>query len=74
VTVRSLGEGDREWVRDTLRELWGETVVSRGAVHDPTALPGFVASGVTGKSVVVVPLLVFTATCRTPSVRACSSL
>jgi len=43
VTVRSLGEGDREWVRDTLRELWGETVVSRGAVHDPTALPGFVA-------------------------------
>ena len=26
MTVRSLGEGDREWVRDTLRELWGETV------------------------------------------------
>jgi ribosomal protein S18 acetylase RimI-like enzyme len=43
VTVRPLGEGDREWVRETLRELWGETVVSRGAVHDPTALPGFVA-------------------------------
>ena len=41
--VRPLGEGDREWVRETLRELWGETVVSRGAVHDPTALPGFVA-------------------------------
>jgi ribosomal protein S18 acetylase RimI-like enzyme len=30
-------------VRETLHELWGETVVSRGAVHDPTALPGFVA-------------------------------
>ena len=43
MTVRPLGEGDREWVRETLRELWGETVVSRGAVHDPTALPGFVA-------------------------------
>jgi GNAT superfamily N-acetyltransferase len=43
VTVRPLGEGDREWVRDTLHELWGETVVSRGAVHDPTALPGVVA-------------------------------
>ena len=41
--VRPLVEGDREWVRETLRELWGETVVSRGAVHDPTALPGFVA-------------------------------
>jgi len=43
VTVRPLGEGEREGVRETLRELWGETVVSRGAVHDPTALPGFVA-------------------------------
>ena len=41
--VRPLGEADREWVRETLRELWGETVVSRGVVHDPTALPGFVA-------------------------------
>ena len=43
MTVRPFREGDREWVRETLRELWGETVVSRGAVHDPTALPGFVA-------------------------------
>jgi ribosomal protein S18 acetylase RimI-like enzyme len=43
VIVRPFREGDREWVRETLRELWGETVVSRGAVHDPTALPGFVA-------------------------------
>ena len=43
MTVRPLREGDREWVRETLCELWGETVVSRGAVHDPTALPGFVA-------------------------------
>ena len=41
--VRPFREGDREWVRETLRELWGETVVSRGAVHNPTALPGFVA-------------------------------
>jgi GNAT superfamily N-acetyltransferase len=43
VIVRPLREGDREWVRETLRDLWGETVVSRGAVHDPTALPGLVA-------------------------------
>ncbi len=41
--VRPFRDGDREWVRETLRELWGETVVSRGVVHDPTALPGFVA-------------------------------
>ena len=41
--VRPLREGDREWVRETLRELWGETVVSRGVVHNPTALAGFVA-------------------------------
>jgi ribosomal protein S18 acetylase RimI-like enzyme len=43
VIVRPFREGDREWVRETLRELWGETVVSRGAVHNPTTLPGFVA-------------------------------
>ena len=41
--VRPFREGDREWVRETLRELWGETVVSRGVVHNPTTLPGFVA-------------------------------
>jgi GNAT superfamily N-acetyltransferase len=43
VIVRPFRDGDREWVRETLRELWGETVVSRGVVHDPTTLPGFVA-------------------------------
>jgi GNAT superfamily N-acetyltransferase len=43
VTVRPLGAGDREWVRRTLAELWGELVVSRGRVHEPAALPGFVA-------------------------------
>jgi hypothetical protein len=43
VIVRPFREGDREWVRETLRELWGETVVSRGVVHNPTTLPGFVA-------------------------------
>ena len=41
--VRPLGDGDREWARATLRELWGETVVSRGRVHDASVLPGFVA-------------------------------
>jgi ribosomal protein S18 acetylase RimI-like enzyme len=43
VTVRPLGDADREWVRAKLRELWGGIVVGRGAVHDPSALPGFVA-------------------------------
>jgi GNAT superfamily N-acetyltransferase len=43
VIVRPLGDGDREWARATLRELWGETVVSRGRVHDASVLPGFVA-------------------------------
>jgi N-acetylglutamate synthase-like GNAT family acetyltransferase len=43
VTVRPLGDADRGWARARLRELWGDGVVSRGAVHDPNALPGFVA-------------------------------
>lgn len=43
MTVRPLGDDDRKWVRAKLAELWGETVVSRGRVHDPAALPGFVA-------------------------------
>jgi GNAT superfamily N-acetyltransferase len=43
VTVRPLGPADRDWARAKLAELWGGLVVSRGRVHDPSALPGFVA-------------------------------
>ena len=43
MTVRPLADADRGWARAKLRELWGELVVSRGVVHDPAALPGFVA-------------------------------
>jgi GNAT superfamily N-acetyltransferase len=43
VTVRPLGETDREWARAKLHDLWGDVVVSRGATHDATRLPGFVA-------------------------------
>ena len=43
MTVRPLGDRDREWVRTKLREVWGDAVVSRGRLHDPAALPGFVA-------------------------------
>ena len=41
--VRPLGDADREWARAKLRELWGEGAVSRGVVHAPAVLPGFVA-------------------------------
>jgi GNAT superfamily N-acetyltransferase len=43
VNVRPLGDADREWAHAKLHALWGEMVVSRGRVHDATALPGFVA-------------------------------
>ena len=34
---------DEEWVRDRTRSRWGdEIVVSRGRVHRPASLPGFV--------------------------------
>ena len=43
MTVRPLGEGDREWARRKLRVRGGDVVVSRGRVHDPAALPGLLA-------------------------------
>jgi ribosomal protein S18 acetylase RimI-like enzyme len=49
VTVRPLGDGDREWADGKLRELWGEMVVSRGRVHDPAVLPGFLAEDAAGE-------------------------
>ena len=47
--ARPLDAGDREWAAAKLRELWGEVVVSRGAVHDATVLPGFVAEDAAGR-------------------------
>jgi ribosomal protein S18 acetylase RimI-like enzyme len=42
-TVRSLRDEDRAWVRDFVRERWGdETVVGHGAVYRPASLPGLV--------------------------------
>ena len=43
MTVRPLGDGDHEWAVAKLRELWGDGVVSRGRMHDPAELPGFLA-------------------------------
>ncbi len=41
--VRPLGDDDRGWVRDFIRERWGdETVVGHGVVFRPASLPGFV--------------------------------
>ncbi|HYX85227.1 MAG TPA: GNAT family N-acetyltransferase [Gaiellales bacterium] len=42
--ARELTSDDRAWVRGILRERWGApVVVSRGVVHEPETLPGFVA-------------------------------
>lgn len=42
--IRELREDDRDWARGLLRERWGsERVVSRGRVHEPAGLAGFVA-------------------------------
>jgi ribosomal protein S18 acetylase RimI-like enzyme len=41
--VRRVDHHDEEWVRDLVHARWGDrSVVSRGRVHDPAALPGFV--------------------------------
>ena len=44
IVIRPVEEGDRPWIDGLLRKRWsGETVVTRGKVHRPEALPGFVA-------------------------------
>ncbi len=41
--VRPLGGDDRGWVRDFIRDRWGdETVVGHGVVFRPATLPGLV--------------------------------
>ena len=42
--VKSLSDADKAWVRERTELLFGGTfLVSRETVHDPTALPGFIA-------------------------------
>ena len=44
IRIREMDESDRPWVERLLEEEWGGvTVVSRGQIHDPTILPGFIA-------------------------------
>lgn len=43
-SIRPLTDADRDWVRARCVELYnGERVVSRGVLHAPAELPGFVA-------------------------------
>lgn len=42
--IRPVDDTDLDWIRPLLMERWGATyVVSRGVVHHPERLPGFVA-------------------------------
>jgi ribosomal protein S18 acetylase RimI-like enzyme len=44
-TVRPLGDGDRSWAGDFIRERWGgEIVVGHGVVFRPATLPGLVVT------------------------------
>lgn len=44
IHIEPLTDGDRNWVRERTELLFGgEVVVTRGKVHDPASLPGFVA-------------------------------
>jgi ribosomal protein S18 acetylase RimI-like enzyme len=44
IRIRPFDKADREWAGRLLAQEWGDaTVVSRGTVHEPTRLPGFVA-------------------------------
>jgi GNAT superfamily N-acetyltransferase len=44
ITILPINADDREWVAQFIHEQWGSNkVVSRGVVHYPQILPGFVA-------------------------------
>lgn len=44
IVVRPIVDADRPWLAGRVVQLWGaEIVVSRGMVHRPAELPGFVA-------------------------------
>lgn len=44
IDVHPVGEPDREWVQAFVAKRWhSSVVVSRGRVHDPARLPGFIA-------------------------------
>src|SRR5258706_13047880 len=42
--LREIEAGDRDWITQSITELWGSSlVVSRGNLYDPQQLPGFIA-------------------------------
>ena len=44
--IRPLEERDRQWLSNLLTEQWGAVrVVSRGKMHHPDNLPGFIIEG-----------------------------
>jgi ribosomal protein S18 acetylase RimI-like enzyme len=44
ITVRSVSDDERDWVRERIVERWGSgTVVAHGVVYEPSSLAGVVA-------------------------------
>ena len=44
ITILPINASDREWIAQVFQEHWGsDKVISRGVVHFPQNLPGFVA-------------------------------
>jgi hypothetical protein len=42
--IREIKNSDREWVRNFISKEWGsEKIISRGKIHYPHKLPGFIA-------------------------------
>ncbi|MHC5036044.1 MAG: GNAT family N-acetyltransferase [Planctomycetota bacterium] len=43
-TIRPVRKSDRKWIRELIAERWGsERIVTRGTLHAPHELPGYVA-------------------------------
>jgi GNAT superfamily N-acetyltransferase len=64
IIIQSLNIADREWVPQFMLEHWGSNrVVSRGVIHYPQDLPGFVAL-YEGEKVGLVTYNIISASCE----------
>lgn len=45
IEIQEIEEKDKEWITNLLIDQWGSTnIVSRGKLHDASALPGFIVT------------------------------
>jgi GNAT superfamily N-acetyltransferase len=65
ISVRAITQADRQWIRELVLDRWGaEFIVSRGVVHYPHKLDGFVAEGTPTKRLGLATYVLDKSTCE----------